>query len=87
MPQESNNLNKLKTLKIEKENIYIKNPLIHIVQLVPFPSIKIQGEQIGQASLNGEETSKFGNQIEGIFLNLDGLVLTNLKFIRNAQKS
>ncbi len=76
LPEEAHLVTALKGFNISSENLGIYNPKLEIY-LSPFHDIRLKGTQI---SLKDDEIQD--SLVESAFINLDGLVLTNIKFIR-----
>ena len=76
LPDEAHIVTMLKRFNITPENLGVYNPKFEIY-LSPFHDIRLRGTQI---SLKDDEVQDA--LIDSAFINLDGLVLTNLKFIR-----
>ena len=76
LPEEAHLVTALKGFNISSDNLGVYNPKLEIY-LSPFHHIRLRGTQI---SLKDDEIQD--SLIESAFINLDGLVLTNIKFIR-----
>lgn len=83
LPNDEQILKQLKVFNLSKSEILIEKPNMNI-RLSPYPDIRLRGKHISS------DDKVYETMILGALINLDGRVLTNLKFMRQfkiAQRS